>query len=190
MQPSTLSPYFQRLQLFFFFFCESGFGKIFEAPKMKEWTDFPPCWPVRPSSFVQHPRYFSGCLIDPSLFATAPPPLIFPAFRCSCFLPSVSGLNQECLGLARPVYDCFQLETESRLSSRLTSALPGKYIQKRDGTKSRPAQRKRINIFYLAKVKYLDTTIWSVGLEVTIAKYTVYVQSDGNPKFTKDTNLQ
>lgn len=42
----------------------------------------------------------------------------------------------------------------------------------------------------MAKVKYLNTTIWSVGLEVTIAKYTVYVQSDGNPKFIKDTNLQ
>jgi hypothetical protein len=80
-------------------------------------------------------------------------------------------------------------ETELGLYQPHLSPPPKIYLEK-EGAKSRAAQRKRINIFYLAKVKYLDTTIWSVGLEVTIAKYTVYVQSDGNPKFTKDTNLQ
>lgn len=82
---------------------------------------------------------------------------------------------------------------EDRIRALSPSSQPGP-IQKMDpekeGTKNRSAQSKRINIFYLAKVKYLNTTIWSVGLEVTIAKYTVYVQSDGNPKFIKDTNLQ
>lgn len=52
-----------------------------------------------------------------------------------------------------------------------------------------PQKLEKNQYFIWQKVKYFNT-IWSVGLEVTIAKYTVYVQPDGNPRFIKDTNLR
>lgn len=121
----------------------------------------------------------------------APPPLSAPASTH----PVNNRLCRECLGLARLVTaetgSSTLLKTELGLFPLHLSPAPTQKIDpEKEGTKSRSAQSKRINIFYLAKVKYLNTTIWSVGLEVTIAKYTVYVQSDGNPKFIKDTNLQ
>lgn len=106
----------------------------------------------------------------------------------------VTRMSWESLGLAGLVTDAGSstlLKTElGFFPLHLSPASTQKIDPEKEGTKNRSAQSKRINIFYLAKVKYFNTTIWSVGLEVTIAKYTVYVQSDGNPKFIKDTNLQ
>lgn len=68
---------------------------------------------------------------------------------------------------------------------------PSSPAQGKEGAKNRLAKLRKESIYFIwQKVKYLNTTIWSVGLEVTIAKYTVYVQPDGNPRFIKGTNVQ